>query len=101
MVTDFSEGFRKGKRKNMLITTVLCIICIGINFLLFGIVNGLGLPLYLDSVGILLASVLGGYIPGIFVGFATNIINCFFRPVLDILRDTQRAECSHSRVFCA
>lgn len=80
MVTDFSEGFRKGKRKNMLITTVLCIICIGINFLLFGIVNGLGLPLYLDSVGILLASVLGGYIPGIFVGFATNIINCFSDP---------------------
>ena len=80
MITDITNDLRKERQKNFLITLVLCVVCIGINFLLFGIVNGLGLPLYLDSVGILLASALGGYLPGIFVGFATNIINCFSDP---------------------
>ena len=64
----------------MLIVAAECVVCICINFLLFSIVSSLGLPLYLDNVGIVLASALGGYIPGIFVGFMTNIINCFSDP---------------------
>ena len=35
----------------------------------------LQLPMFLDCVGTILASALGGYIPGIAVGFATNLIN--------------------------
>ena len=80
MINDISADYRKDKRKNLFITLALCAVCIGINFLLFGIVNTLDLPLYLDNVGILLASIFGGYLPGIFVGFATNIINCFSDP---------------------
>ena len=33
------------------------------------------LPLFLDSIGTVLAAVLGGYLPGIAVGFLTNILN--------------------------
>lgn len=48
---------------------------IAINFILPRTATLLGLPLYLDNVGTLLAAVLGGYLPGIFVGYLNNIIN--------------------------
>ena len=46
-----------------------------INFILPRTAAALGLPLYLDNVGTLLAAVLGGYLPGIVVGYLNNIIN--------------------------
>ena len=46
-----------------------------INFVLPRTAGALGIPLYLDNVGTLLAAVLGGYLPGIFVGYLNNIIN--------------------------
>lgn len=48
---------------------------IAINFILPRTATLLGLPLYLDNVGTLVAAVLGGYLPGIFVGYLNNIIN--------------------------
>ncbi len=38
------------------------------------------IPLFLDCIGTLLAAILGGYLPGIFVGYITNIINSFQSP---------------------
>ena len=32
-------------------------------------------PLYLDSLGTVLAAVLGGYLPGILAGYLSNVIN--------------------------
>ncbi len=46
-----------------------------INFVLSRGASLLGIPLYLDNVGTLLASILGGYLPGILVGYLNNIIN--------------------------
>ncbi|MBR1441138.1 MAG: HD domain-containing protein [Lachnospiraceae bacterium] len=46
-----------------------------INFVLPRTAGALGIPLYLDNVGTLLAAILGGYLPGIFVGYLNNIIN--------------------------
>ncbi len=46
-----------------------------INFILPRTATALKIPLYLDNVGTLLAAVLGGYLPGIFVGYLNNIIN--------------------------
>ncbi|MCR4807007.1 MAG: HD domain-containing protein [Lachnospiraceae bacterium] len=46
-----------------------------INFILPRTVSHFGLPLYLDNVGTLVAAVLGGYLPGILVGYLNNIIN--------------------------
>ena len=51
-----------------------------INIALNRLVTRLGLPLYIDNVGTLLAASLGGYLPGIFVGYATNIINATADP---------------------
>ncbi len=48
---------------------------IAINFILPRTASYFGVPLYLDNVGTLLASVLGGYLPGIVVGYLNNIIN--------------------------
>ncbi len=46
-----------------------------INFVLPRLMTLMNLPLYMDNVGTLLAAVLGGYLPGIFVGYLNNIIN--------------------------
>ena len=46
-----------------------------VNFILPRAVSAMGLPLYLDNVGTLAAAVLGGYLPGIVVGYLNNIIN--------------------------
>ena len=48
---------------------------VAINFILPRTASHFGLPLYLDNVGTLLAAVLGGYLPGILVGYLNNIIN--------------------------
>ena len=46
-----------------------------INFILPRTASYFNLPLYLDNVGTLVAAVLGGYLPGIVVGYLNNIIN--------------------------
>ena len=48
---------------------------VALNFILPRTASLLGLPLYLDNVGTLIAAVLGGYLPGIVVGYLNNIIN--------------------------
>ena len=53
----------------------LCFGGLAINIISVHIVRALGLPLYLDNIGSALAAALGGYIPGIIVGFLTNMIN--------------------------
>ena len=63
------------RRKRILRLTLSYIIFIFINIVLNRLVKSAGLPLYLDNVGTLLGAVLGGYLPGIFIGYATNIIN--------------------------
>ena len=63
-------------RKNRLgMVLALCAVCLAINFLGVRLALGLKLPLFLDNIGGTLAAVLGGYIPGIVVGFLTNLIN--------------------------
>ena len=62
----------KNDRKYLLI---LCAIGLLINYVLAHLATGLGLLLYLDNIGSALAAALGGYIPGIIVGFFTNLIN--------------------------
>ena len=58
----------------------LVLVCIGINALGGVIAEMLGLPVYLDCIGTMLAAVLGGYIPGIFVALAGSLINSLFDP---------------------
>lgn len=56
-------------------TLLLCAAGLAINYFGAHLVSALKLPLYLDNMGSALAAALGGYIPGIIVGFFTNIVN--------------------------
>ncbi|MBO4579191.1 MAG: HD domain-containing protein [Clostridiales bacterium] len=51
---------------------ILCILGVAVNVALKELVIYLGLPLYLDTIGTVLAAVLGGYLPGVIVGLLTN-----------------------------
>ena len=35
----------------------------------------LGVPLFLDNVGTIITSVIGGYLPGVIMGYISNLIN--------------------------
>ena len=70
---------------------LLCIICILLNVGGAQLATHLHLPLYLDNIGTVLAGTLGGFIPGIVVGFSSNMINglmnsdSFYYAVLTII----------------
>ena len=51
---------------------LLCLSGLLINLTFAQAVRAMALPLYLDNVGSALAAALGGYIPGIIVGFLTK-----------------------------
>ena len=55
--------------------SLLCLGGLLINILGVRLALGLKLPLFLDNIGSVLTAALGGYIPGIIVGFLTNLIN--------------------------
>ncbi|SFD15026.1 HD-GYP domain-containing protein [Ruminococcus albus] len=68
--------------KHNLAPLILCIACVLINLSFNNLVSRVELPvsLYLDTIGTVLAAVLGGTLPGVLVGFATNFIISFSQP---------------------
>ena len=52
----------------------VCMIGLAINMLGYMIVNAAHLPIYLDSVGTVIIAAIGGYLPGIIAGLATNLL---------------------------
>ena len=48
--------------------------CLLINILGIKLVGALGLTLYLDNIGTILAAAAGGFLPGVAVGFLTNAV---------------------------
>ena len=67
---------RDNSRKNSWMGIIgLCCAGLLINIAGAKLVLALGLPLFLDSIGTILAAALGGFIPGIVVGFLSNLIN--------------------------
>ncbi|MBQ4311806.1 MAG: HD domain-containing protein [Oscillospiraceae bacterium] len=62
---------------------MLCIGGITVNILFSKLVSLLNLPvtLYLDSIGTVIAAVLGGTLPGVIVGFGTNLVLSISNPV--------------------
>jgi len=71
-----TAGTPSGKIENLR-TILLCFAGTALNLLLGKIVEAFGLPLYLDTVGSISVSAMGGYLPGVFVGFSTNILKSF------------------------
>ena len=54
---------------------LICVAAIIVNLLGSFAVKFLALPIYLDTVGTIFIAMLGGYVPGVIVGFATNLLN--------------------------
>ena len=68
------------RRRSNITAIIICAAGIGLNLLLNAIVSAFELPLYLDTVGTVAVAVMGGYLPGVIVGFVTNIIKAISDP---------------------
>ncbi|MCR5664639.1 MAG: HD domain-containing protein [Oscillospiraceae bacterium] len=64
------------RRPSALLAVIL--LCITVNFLGDRLAAALRLPLFLDSMGTVFAAALCGYIPGIAVGFLSNLLSGIF-----------------------
>ena len=60
--------------RRVLELVLVCAIGIAVNMLLSSMSTKLELPFYLDSVGTIFAAAVGGTLPGIIVGLATNLL---------------------------
>ena len=63
------------RRTRRLYAAALCAAGLLINIAGVQIARATGVPLYIDNIGSALAAAVGGTIPGIVVGFFTNLIN--------------------------
>ena len=54
---------------------LFCVVALLINLCANRLVNFLEIPLFVDNIGTLLAAALGGYFPGVVVGYLTNVVN--------------------------
>ena len=63
---------RLEQRRHNKISISLCAAGILVNILLGFLTDKAGLPLYFDTVGTVVVAALGGYLPGVIVGFLTN-----------------------------
>ncbi len=68
------------KLKHNYITILLCLAGIAVNLILSELTGRLQLPLYLDTVGSVSVAIMGGYLPGVIVGFATNFLKSISDP---------------------
>lgn len=70
------------KRHHLTIyTLIISAAGLAVNLALSKLMLYFSIPLYLDSVGTILAAILGGYLPGIIVGFFSNVINSLEDPI--------------------
>lgn len=68
------------RKRSNIVAFIMCALGILLNMLLSTAVSSLGIPLYLDTVGTVAVAVMGGYLPGAVVGFATNILKSISDP---------------------
>ncbi len=68
-------------KKQNVSAVFICIAGIVLNVFLNYSVTSMNLSVSLDTVGTILVAVLGGYLPGVIVGFATNIIKNIYDPL--------------------
>ncbi len=73
-------GHTADKKGLNLTAFIACLAGVVLNLLLGMAVSALGLPLYLDTVGTVFAAASAGYLPGVLVGFMTNIIKSISDP---------------------
>lgn len=66
--------YEKELRRNFIRIIWFVILCIVLNVILSKTAEMLQLPIWLDTIGTIFASCIGGYLPGIFVGLVTNLL---------------------------
>ncbi|MBR6390696.1 MAG: hypothetical protein IKS16_05070, partial [Lachnospiraceae bacterium] len=71
------ESFRSKKIENLKWVVLLCLVGWILNLTGAAVASELRLPMYLDTIGTLLVAVIGGYLPGIIVGFVSNYIKAY------------------------
>ncbi len=69
-----STGLESKNNSNIRYVAVLCLGGLVLNLIGSALADELRLPMYLDTIGTILVSVIGGYLPGIIVGFISNYI---------------------------
>ncbi len=67
-------AFSRRAKFSRLNFVMLCLLSVELNALGGWIVQMFGLPLFLDSIGTIFSAALGGFLPGIVVGYASNMI---------------------------
>ncbi|MBR3102634.1 MAG: HD domain-containing protein [Lachnospiraceae bacterium] len=75
-----NRNFRLLRRKNgILHPAVIALMAASVllNILLSMVVRSTDLPLYIDTIGTIVATALGGIVPGILTAFVTNAVNFF------------------------
>lgn len=70
-------SLQDARKTRAIYAVFLCALGLLINTAGVWIARKTGVPLYLDNIGSALAAALGGTIPGIVVGFLTNLVNAF------------------------
>lgn len=60
--------------------TLICIAGLALNLVGYSVVSIFNLPFYLDTSGTIFIAALGGYVPGIALGFFTKFFEAFFVP---------------------
>ena len=68
------------RKKQNITAFFVCVAGVLLNLIFGSIVTAMDLSLYLDTVGTVLVAVIGGYFPGVLVGFITNIIKSISDP---------------------
>ncbi|MBR0281232.1 MAG: HD domain-containing protein [Oscillibacter sp.] len=69
------------KLRKAIVWGLFCLAGIALNVLGARFVALMGLPLFLDSPGTVLVAAIGGYLPGIVVGYLTNLTNSIYDPI--------------------
>ena len=68
----------RGRSPQFLRALGFAVICFLLNIVGALLATTLKLPVYFDSLGTILVSIVGGYVPGIAVGYATNVVKTAF-----------------------
>ncbi|MBQ7679091.1 MAG: hypothetical protein IJT34_04500, partial [Butyrivibrio sp.] len=72
--TDEREAVRNW-RQQLWYALILCIVGVALNVLGSKIPGILGVPLYLDNIGTVIVATIGGYLPGVAMGYVSNLVN--------------------------
>ena len=68
------------KKRPNLPAVLLCAAGVILNLILSNLIDLFHLPLYFDTAGTVAVAIVGGYLPGIAVGFATNVLKAVTDP---------------------